>query len=167
MFNRSCLVSLFALAMLAGCSGATNASTSVGATSEALRGVVTRADTSAHRLSLQTARGEIEATWKEPEVRHGAIANLTVGKEIELRGHSAEKEFEVETIELEPELADDKDGGAEPGDDKGAHADGGDDKGLHADGGDDKGADGGRGADDDAAAPGVPPVDDHGGKGKP
>jgi hypothetical protein len=151
MFNRSHLLPLVAFAAIVGCSGAPSSSTNVGATSEALRGTITRVDTSAHRLSLHTSRGEVEASWQEPEVRHGALSNLIVSKEIELRGHSGEKEFEVESIELEPELGDDHGNGTEPGDDKGMDADGG------------------RGADDDAstAPPGTPPVDDHGGKGKP
>jgi hypothetical protein len=159
MFKRSIVLS-FGFSALVACSGGTGASTNVGSTSDALRGTVTHVDTAAHRLSLHTSKGEVEAEWQSPELRHGDFSKLTVSKEIELHGHVNEKaEFEVEAIELEP--GDDKGTGTEPGDDKGGTQPG-----------DDKGgtADAGHGADDDAATapPGTPPpADDHGGKGKP
>ena len=158
MFKRS-IVLAFGFSALVACSGGAGSQTNVGSTADALRGTVTRVDTAAHRLSFHTSKGEVQAEWQSPELRHGDLTKLTVGKEIELHGHINEKaEFEVEAIELEP------------GDDKGTGTEPGDDKGTGTQPGDDKGADAGHGADDDAAAapPGTPPpADDHGGKGKP
>jgi hypothetical protein len=148
MNTKLTLLAPFVLAALVGCSGGSGTGSNIGSTSEALRGTITSVDTAAHHLSLHTSKGEVEASWGAPELRHGSFSNLTVNKEIELHGHHAENEksFDVDAIELEP--GDDK-GGTEPGDDKGGGSQPGDDKGgaTGSDGGVDDHSDGGAGSD--------------------
>ena len=181
MNTKLALLAPFVLAALVGCSGGSGTGSNIGSTSEALRGTITSVDTAAHHLSLHTSKGEVEASWGAPELRHGSFSNLTVNKEIELHGHHAENEksFDVDAIELEP--GDDKGGGTEPGDDKGGGSQPGDDKGGatgSADGGVDDNSDGGstadaevRGSDGGVEDAGTgADADSHGGnggKGKP
>jgi uncharacterized membrane protein YgcG len=179
MKTKIVLLAPFVLAALVGCSsGAGSSATSVGTTQEALRGTVTSVDTAAHHLTLHTTTsGEVEASWKEPEVRHGTLVNLTVNKEIELRGHQGEKEFEVDTIELEPELEDDggasssSGGSSSGGSSSGGSSSGGTtaDGGLHdSDAGSDaevRGSDGG--LDDGSASTDADVRGADSGKGKP